>query len=479
MSFFAGGVSISMARWRGFWWRSAAVVTLAGAAVAAGAYGLDELLPREGAVARGVWFDGEQVTGRDTDAAALAAAHAERLLARTVVLRHGDEELVRVTLGELGVEIDVDRAAAELRAVGREGGLQERLDEAYQARQGQVAVSLPFSVALDPLAERLVAAKERLDKKALSARWDFAAGAPKAHAEGELIDVPAAVAAIAQAIQAGAIEAGAVDMQVPLVTLAPAATTGAVAAMDRSVVLSRFETVFAWVGGQAGRAQNIQRAADGINGLVLMPGETISFNDQVGPRSEDNGFAEAGEIYKGEMRMGIGGGTCQVAGTFHAASYLGGLEVVERSPHSRPSGYIRLGLDATVAYPTVDLKMKNPLPFPVVVHARIENKGTLVVEILGHEKPQAVAYNVSTIGIKAYKREIRETSWLKEGAVIKKQGGRQGITIEKTLTITAADGSNHVDKTTDNYPPTTEIYYIGPGVDVAADLPPLPDQGQG
>jgi vancomycin resistance protein YoaR len=455
------------------------VLALTGAAVGGATYGVERVLPAEDEVARGVWFDGEQL-GAGVDAAAVAAAHAEELLARRLVLRppaglgHGDDELLHATLGELGVEIDVDRAAAELRAVARRGDLQDRLDEAWQARQGRVAVSLPFALPLEPIAERLVAAKERLDRKATPARWDFAAQAPKSHADGVLLDLAAAVAAIAEAAGSGDI-----DIEVPVVTVTPSATTAVVAAMDRATLVSRFETVFGYGGNQTGRAQNIARAAAGIDGMVMMPGEIVSFNDQVGPRSEDNGFAEAGEIYKGEMRIGIGGGTCQVASTFHAASYFGGLEVVERSPHSRPSGYIRMGLDATVAYPTVDLKLKNPLPFPVLVHAHIANGGTLVVEIFGHEKPAEVSFHAATIGIQSYKREVREASWLAEGTVIKKQGGRQGVTIEKTRTITAKDGTVRVEKTQDNYPPTKEIYYVAPGTDVAEALPPLPDESQG
>ena len=90
-------------------------------------------------------------------------------------------------------------------------------------------------------------------------------------------------------------------------------------------VVSRFETRFGYVGGQQNRGGNILRAASQVDGLVLMPGQIVSFNEHVGPRSKENGFFPAPEIYKGEMREGIGGGTCQVAGTLHAAAFFGGL----------------------------------------------------------------------------------------------------------------------------------------------------------
>ncbi len=92
-----------------------------------------------------------------------------------------------------------------------------------------------------------------------------------------------------------------------------------------------------------------------MNGLVIDPcGSSSASTRSSASAAEDNGFAKAFEIFKGEYTEGIGGGTCQVASTFHAIAFFGGLEIVQRLPHSRPSAYIPAGLDATVVYPTVD-----------------------------------------------------------------------------------------------------------------------------
>src|SRR5262249_46331459 len=209
----------------------------------------------------------------------------------------------------------------------------------------------------------------------VAARLDFAAHTATPHAAGRYLDVYAAAEAAARALE-GFAEAAAV----PVFEIVPRASSEVVAAIDTSQMVSRFETRFGYTGDQVGRAQNIRRASGEMDGVVLMPGEVVSFNRNVGPRTEDNGFAMAPEIYKGELRPGIGGGTCQVSGTLHAAAYLGGIDVVERANHSRPSGYIRMGLDATVVYPTVDLKLRNPYDFPIVLHATID-RGTLAFEL--------------------------------------------------------------------------------------------------
>ena len=114
--------------------------------------------------------------------------------------------------------------------------------------------------------------------------------------------------------------------------------------------------------------------------------------------------------------------------------------MVERANHSRPSGYIRMGLDATVVYPYVDLKLRNPYDFPIAIHAAID-RGTLAFTLHGSRRPATVSFDTATVGTAAYKRKIEEVSAMPEGKVVLKQRGRPGISIKKTRTIQLADGS--------------------------------------
>jgi hypothetical protein len=164
-----------------------------------------------------------------------------------------------------------------------------------------------------------------------------------------------------------------------------------------------------------------------------------------------------------------------VASTLHAAAFMGGIDIVERINHSRPSGYIRMGLDATVVFPTVDLKLRNPFDFPVVLKASI-NKGLLVFEIRGRDKPVTVEFAAATTGVEDYKRKIEEDPRLPAGRIVLKQKGIRGATVKKIRTIHARDGKERVEVSTDVYPPTFEIYRVPPGTDVAAELPPLPSE---
>jgi vancomycin resistance protein YoaR len=443
-----------------------------GAAAGAAAFCASETLPREGEVARGVRVGGVEIA-RGEDARSAVEAAARRALDRRVALTWGGETLIEASIAELGGHVDTAFLAGRAAAVAREGGILARLDAALEARAGHVDLPVRVELPVEPLAERLARLKEERDTAPRAAKLDIAHHTATDHAPGRYLDVYAAAAAVVDALAAPP-GGGPASVVVPAFEIAPRASSEAVLAIDTGVVLSRFETHFGYLGDQVGRAQNVHRAAEQMDGVVLMPGEVVSFNANVGARSEDNGFAEAPEIYKGELRPGIGGGTCQVAGTLHAAAFFGGLKIVERSSHSRPSGYIKMGLDATVVYPTVDLKLVDPYDFPVVVHASID-KGTLAFELYGKRRPATVTYATETVGTADYKRKVEELATLAEGKAKLKQKGIRGISIRKTRTIHLVDGADRVEVTTDTYPPTFEIYQVGPGTDVDEVLPPLPD----
>jgi len=459
-------------RWWGWLARALTIVALVGGTAGAAHQHVDEHTVPQGEVAPGIVLDGTTIAAGETPVG-LAERIVERHLNRTIRLLdpEGEVPLLEGQLRDLGATAERDRLLRQLAAIGHRGDVWQRMEETDRARNGEIGVTLRWRLPATAIVAALLPYKEAHERDPVDARWDFDKNEAVPHRDGFRIDPYDAVAAIRAAVDKSSDEV--VEVTLPVDRLSPQATTEVVAAVDKRAVLSEYETVYGYVGSQVGRAKNVARAAQGIDGLVMMPGAVYSFNALVGPRSVDNGFDRAGEIYKGELRMGIGGGTCQVASTLHAAAYFSGLDVVQRAPHSRPSGYIGIGLDATVAYPTVDLKLRNPYPFPVVVHARGE-KGRMKVQLLGKTQPAKVDHHASTVAVRMYKRKIRRSPWLEEGKVFRKQKGRKGLTIEKVRTIEFADGGVKEETTRDVYPPTNEIYYLPPGADEEEALPPLP-----
>jgi vancomycin resistance protein YoaR len=118
---------------------------------------------------------------------------------------------------------------------------------------------------------------------------------------------------------------------------------------------------------------NQSRAAELIDGTLLKPGETFSFNDTVGERTEANGFVPGFIISDGVFREDLGGGVSQVVTTTYNAAFFAGLEDVEHKPHSFYIDRYPVGREATVAWPTVDLKFRNNTPYGVLIEAWVVN----------------------------------------------------------------------------------------------------------
>jgi vancomycin resistance protein YoaR len=117
------------------------------------------------------------------------------------------------------------------------------------------------------------------------------------------------------------------------------------------------------------RAANIRNALSDISGTILMPGETFSLNQVLGPRSENNGYKSAPVILNDELVPGLGGGICQVATTLYNAAIRASLKVVERHHHTFPPVYVPVGQDATIAGNQIDFKFKNTTRYPLFIYA--------------------------------------------------------------------------------------------------------------
>ncbi|MEQ8236449.1 MAG: VanW family protein [Syntrophomonadaceae bacterium] len=113
------------------------------------------------------------------------------------------------------------------------------------------------------------------------------------------------------------------------------------------------------------RTHNIILATRAINGTLLASGETFSFNRTVGRRTLAADYKEALIFLGDEIVPGVGGGVCQVASTLYNTALEGGLQIVERHPHTLPVTYVAPQRDATVGWPSTDLKFKNTLGRPL------------------------------------------------------------------------------------------------------------------
>lgn len=135
-------------------------------------------------------------------------------------------------------------------------------------------------------------------------------------------------------------------------------------------------------GGSEGRKTNISLAAKSCNGIILLPGETFSYNDVLGERTAARGYKAAGAYADGEVVEQLGGGICQVSSTLFSAVLHTNLEIVTRSNHSMPVSYLPMGMDATVSWGGPEFKFKNNLTYPIKIVASYSG-GVISFKILG------------------------------------------------------------------------------------------------
>lgn len=450
------------------WILAPIAVSVLGAAIAAAAH---RVLPAARRTTDGL-FVGGRVPPSDQELSVWLAQRRAALAARRVTLVHG-MEAIETTLGELGVGIDIARTVEATLLPGRQGTLRERWETILRARKGQIDVPLSYSVdmAKSEAAFRLTA--ERVHREPRDARLDLTAHERVPEVAGEDLDLEASIASVMKGVEAGRDVFALATRPIPA-----RVTLESVAAVDVTRVVASYETRFQLWGEGAGRAVNIAVASRSLDGTVLMPGQSLSFNGIVGARTRAQGYTDAPEIIGDELQSGVGGGVCQVASTLYAAALIAALEVEQRWAHARPSSYTKLGLDATVSYPSKDLRFKNTLPFPVILHVFLPNSTTLRAEVLGGEPIARVEYLFGISKTEPFQRRIVHKQWLAHGTALRHQKGIKGYSVYSLVRTSFGDGRKAERGYSSQYPPTPEVFWVSQDYD-ESKLPDLPEGAKG
>jgi vancomycin resistance protein YoaR len=166
-----------------------------------------------------------------------------------------------------------------------------------------------------------------------------------------------------------------------VVRAAPARSTKDALAMGIDRRMSSYKTYYS---GTADRITNLQLGVAALDDSLVPPGGTFSLNGAIGERTVERGFRVAPVIIGNEYSEEVGGGTSQVATTVFNAAWEAGLRITERHPHSLYISRYQLGRDATVYWPSLDLKFVNDTKSWVLVKGFSEADG-ISVAIYGGE----------------------------------------------------------------------------------------------
>lgn len=248
---------------------------------------------------------------------------------------------------------------------------------------------------------------------------------------------------------------------IPLKITQPNITTNQIGTEAFPDLLATFSTSYSTK--NVNRTTNIKLASSKIDGIVILPGETFSYNITVGKRTAAAGFKSAAVYAGGEVTTGIGGGICQVSSTLYNSVLLSNLEIVERHNHGFNPGYVKAGTDATVSWGGPDFRFKNNRNYPIKILCT-NSGGTITTKIFGlrEENDYQVEIEAYITSYIPYKTITKEVSSLNVGQTKVIETGSNGCN-SVAYRILKQNGTV-VSKTLlskDSYSPHNRIVHIG------------------
>ncbi|MEZ4383168.1 MAG: VanW family protein [Nannocystaceae bacterium] len=438
-----------------------------GVAVAAALFGDYERSLDDPRVLPGVRLGGVEVGGATAEALAkIAEEVAAGGLERPLELRAGEAKTM-TTARELGALSSPDAAIAAALEFGRSGDAIRDLQARAAAERGGVDLAVGYRFDEERALDRLLELAPAVERPSLPTRIDFDARTVLPATPGSSLLAFDSLSAVAVGLAAGDKAIDLVVSERPPVADDPLAAIAD--QLDISSVIGEFTTPYKSDLDHADRNHNLKLGAAALDGKVLLPGEMMSFNDVVGDRSAEMGYRYAPGITAGELVDVVGGGICQISSTLYGAAFFGGLELTHARPHSRPSSYVDMGLDSTVVFGAIDMKLRNPYEFPVVLHTSVTS-GEVKVEVLGPKRPyDRVAFERELEEVLPYTTVVRDDARLRTGSTKIAQQGKRGFKVTRRRILYKGDDVVGEEDWELTYPPTTEI--IRRGTNPAGELP--------
>lgn len=357
---------------------------------------------QKGTFSDGITINGVDVAGLTFDEAKIAILDAvEKSVQEVGISIVYDSNLWLLNASDIGVSANIDKTLTEAIIYGKSGNRSENAEANKLLKSEGVNFTVPlkldeeaFSLALSQIAENFSSAPTepyaKPDVWASSPSFDFVEGTP-----GYAFDASAIIEDVIARFEEG------VHVQTITPELTLTYPTKTVEEVKAGIgLIAKFNTEYGSSSTlrETNRIANILKAANVLRGATIKPGETFSFNEFIGPRTEMGGWPPAPGIVNGNTyELQAGGGICQVSTTLYNALLRCGseIEIVTRKHHSWPSSYVPYGLDATVSTDGPDLVFKNNMDAPIYIFAYANNRDyTMTVYIYGKPLEEGVSYKV-------------------------------------------------------------------------------------
>lgn len=236
--------------------------------------------------------------------------------------------------------------------------------------------------------------------------------------------------------------------QAELVAVEPSFTTADAEALGIVERVSEFSTPMPY---DPVRTQNLVNGTRIISGTIVMPGETFSLIEALGPITQARGFTVSHVVVDGNVAEAVGGGLSQLATTTYNAAYFAGMEDVFHKPHSRWFDRYPEGREATMFTPDIDLKWRNDTDHGILVEAWVAG-GRTHVAFWGTK-----TWDVESVTGPRYNITRPRTIYNTSANCTPESGGQSGFTVQVTRTRTREGQEPESQTWTTTYQPWNQI----------------------
>ena len=382
-------------------------------------------------------------------------------------LVNGEKEWI-VQAEQLGVNLDWDRTREKLYRTGRNGDFSKDLEIKYRAYRQGITVEPEFDYNREMAAELVASVSGEIDRAAVEPKFRLAQDRVTEFVRAETgirVNRNQLTDRLIQAVFSAREQ-----VEVPVETITPVAPKGEMTAESLGIKQLLGKGISTYSGSIASRKHNVGLTAERIDGVLVGPGETFSFNQTVGDVSKETGFQEAYVIKDGRTELGDGGGVCQVSTTLFRAVLAAGLPVAERRAHSYRVGYYEQnsppGFDATVYSPTTDFKFKNDTSSYLLIQAKVDNNAsTLIMELwgTGDGRIAKTTKPIVTDQIAPPPDVYQDDTSLPAGTVKQVDWKAWGAKVRFDYTVTRAGATIYSKTFVSNYKPWQAVYLRGTG----------------
>ena len=345
---------------------------------------------------------------------------------RQLILKVKDQE-TSVSIEELEAKVEnIEKLSTQAVQYGKRGSLWRRYQEIHNLNKKKYVIDESFKVDEEKLRKLIEERAVPLEQKAVnaSASYNGSGFDLTDEAEGYTINEDKSVKKIVDFMNKKWNYEDA-EVKLDLNTEEPTVKKEDVESLQDE--LGSYTTNAGW----GDRVQNLRRAAELINGTVVMPGAEFSVEQATLPYTEENGYVAGSAYENGQIVESIGGGLCQVSTTLYNAVLYAELEVTERAPHSMRVSYVEPSRDAMIAEGISDFKFVNNYDTPILIEGYIDSNNQLGFYIYGKDTRDAghsVEFESETLETVAYTTKYVEDADSAIGSQETEGAGMDGST---------------------------------------------------